>query len=305
MGKTTLFFVTVLFISSQILSQSIANYDIVFESDWDSETNDPLNGCSTVSLPSNAHWSPLVGATHATTNTFLEMGQMASAGVELVAETGTFSTFQTEITSNPDANQFINGGDLASAKGTISVNNLEVNENYPLLTLASMIAPTPDWFIAINSYNLRNGSSWVTSATIDLFPYDAGTEDGSGYSLSNPETNPRGVITSRSNMTPFNEKKIGTITITLKQVLNTSNNELNNISFYPNPANHLVSISNPQNIELKSIEIYSVLGKLSKTFYMEYQKALDLDLSDLKSGIYLIKFNEVNGFSRIQKLIIQ
>ncbi|WP_299550176.1 spondin domain-containing protein [Seonamhaeicola sp.] len=306
MKKITSLFILTILCSPLLFSQSVATYDIVFESIWDSTTNDPTNGCSTIDLPGGAHWSSLVGATHATANTFLEMGQAATPGIESVAETGAYGTFQTEVTSNADADQFINGGGLGSGKGTISISDLQVSENYPLLTLASMIAPSPDWFIAINSYDLRNGGSWVNSVTIDLFPYDAGTEDGTGYSLSNPATTPQGVITSRSNTTPFNEKKIGTITITLKSVLNTIDSRLGQLSFYPNPARDHIIISNSKNIQLRTIEIYNAIGKRSKIFPVRNNVSdFQLDISSLNSGIYLLKINAINDESLTKKLIIK
>ena len=41
-----------------------------------------------------------------------------------------------------------------------------------------------------------SGGNWLASHGVDLFPYDAGTEEGTGFSLSNPATSPRGTIAS-------------------------------------------------------------------------------------------------------------
>ncbi|WP_406684161.1 spondin domain-containing protein [Seonamhaeicola sp. MEBiC1930] len=306
MKKSTSFLIFAILVSNFLFCQSIATYDIVFESIWDSELNDPTNGCSTIDLPASAHWSDLVGATHTTANTFFEIGEMASSGIESVAETGATSTFQGEINSSSDANQFINAGGLGSAKGTITISNLEVNENYPLLTLASMIAPSPDWFIGINSFNLRNGGSWINSATIDLYPYDAGTEDGSSYSLSNASTIPQGVIFNRSNTTPFNEKKIGTISISLKQVLNTTENNLKGVSLYPNPSDDYIIISTGNNVELIKFEIFNALGKSVKLFFIDKNKFNNkLDLTSINSGFYLVKITTKDNKNYTNRLIIK
>src|SRR6056300_679745 len=157
--------ITILLCLSAILathlapSQSIAVYDIVFESVWESVEDNPTDGISTIDLPSSAHWSPLALVTHKTANTFMMMGTQASPGIESIAETGATSIFENEVNSNTDANQIIVGGGLNSAKGTIAINNVEVSEDFPLITLASMIAPSPDWFIAVYRENLRSGSS--------------------------------------------------------------------------------------------------------------------------------------------------
>lgn len=293
-------------------SQSTANYNIVFESFWESETDNPTNGISTIDLPGSAHWSPLVGATHKTENTFLMMNATASAGIESVAETGNTDTFQTEVTSNNDANQYLLGSGLDSAKGTISINNVDVSEDFPLITLASMIAPSPDWFIAVNGLNLRSGNSsinngWKETFTIDLFPYDAGTEDGNTYTLSNPATNPQGVITSLSNISPFNTNRIGTLTFTYNSSTLSTNqiNAIESINIFPNPTKDKITISNTLNIDLKAIEIYNVLGHLVKGISINKSiNKLEIDLSTLNKGIYLLHLKATNGHAKTEKLIL-
>jgi len=308
MKKITFLF-TFLFCSFAF-SQSTATYNIEFESVWESVANNPTTGQSTIDLPGGAHWSDLVITTHKTAGTFLMMGAAASPGIESVAETGGTSTFQTEVNNNTDANQFINGGGLGTAKGTLTENGLQVSEDFPLVSLASMIAPSPDWFIGINGLTLRSGNNavnngWKGTFSVDVFPYDAGTEDGDGYSGDNNDTN--GVITSRSNTTPFNANKIGTITFTyVDSTLSTENiKSIENLKIYPNPTNGNITISNIQNIELKTIDIYNVLGKLVKQIHVRLNPTkLNLDLSHFNQGLYLLKALDTNGASHTQKLII-
>ncbi|NMH86264.1 T9SS type A sorting domain-containing protein [Flavivirga algicola] len=310
MKNITLLFIFLISLTS--FSQSTANYTVVFESIWESIADNPTDGQSSIDLPSSAHWSALVGATHQTANTFLMMGAAASPGIESVAETGGFNTFQTEVNNSSDADKFINAGGLGSAKGSITINSLEVNEDYPLVTLASMVAPSPDWFIAVNSINLRSGNNsvnngWKETFTIDLFPYDAGTEDGTTYSLSNLESDPIGVITSRSNVTPFNDKKIGTLTFTYNSsTLSTEAlDKIDAIKIFPNPTKGAITISNIQGIELSSIAVYNVLGRLVKQIEVEKGLSkLNTNLTDLNKGIYLLNLKATDGKSRSQKLII-
>ena len=310
MKKITLLFSGLL--CSFAFSQSTATYNIEFESVWESVTNNPTNGQSTVDLPGSAHWSGLVITTHKTAGTFLMMGAAASPGIESVAETGGTSTFQSEVNNNADANQFKNAGDLGTAKGTITENGLQVSEDFPLVSLATMIAPSPDWFVGIDGLTLRSGNNginngWKDTFTVDVFPYDAGTENGDGYSGSNSATNPLAVITSRSNTTPFNANKIGTVTFTfVDSTLSTENiKSIESLKIFPNPTNGTISISNIQNIELKTIEVYSVLGKLVNQISINPNTLiLDLNLTYLKKGIYLLKILDKNGTSSTQKLVI-
>jgi len=299
------FFFILITINALSFGQSVASYDITFTSFW----NDADHG----TLPANAHWSSLVGATHKTTNEFLEIGNKASLSIERVAEDGVYSNFQTEINTNPDADQFINGGGLSFGQGNIVIQNLQVSEDFPLLTLVSMIAPSPDWFITINSINLRSGNmsinnGWKDSFTIDLFPYDAGTEDGNTYSMSNPETNPQGNITSLINISPFNANKIGTMTLTYNSsTLSTFNGiSLKDVMLFPNPASHHITISNIKNTDLKTVDIFDVRGKLIKQVVPNSKSfILDMDLSELPSNLYLIRLRTTDGQTKTYKLLVQ
>lgn len=307
---TSLCFVFIFSLTS--FSQSTANYNITFESFWESETDNPTNGVSSISLPSSAHWSQLVGATHKTENSFLMMNGSASAGIKDIAETGSTDSFQTEVNTSNDADQYLSGTELGSPKGTISINNVNVNEDFPLITLASMIAPSPDWFIAVNGISLRSGNSninngWKATFTIDLFPYDAGTEDGNTYNLNNPATNPQGVITSLSNIPPFNSNRIGTLTFTYNSssLSTTYINLLENTNVFPNPSQGKITISNSKNIHLKTIKLYNVLGNLVRNVSVTNSiNKLEIDLSSLNKGIYLLHLKAVDNSIKVQKLII-
>lgn len=305
-------------LSSFAFSQSTATYTIVFESFWETPAGNSVNGISSIPVPSSAHWSKLAIATHKTVNSILEMGMQASTGIENIAETGSTTAFQNEVASNSDADKFVIGSGLGSAQGTIS-KSITVSKDYPLISMVSMIAPSPDWFIAVNSENMRLGNNlinngWKNTYTIDVFPYDAGTEDGMGYSGSNPETNPLGVISSLSNIAPFDgtnsnmSHRIGTVTFNYEDstldIENTKTAE--NISIFPNPTEGIVSISNIESSLLNSIEVYNVLGKLVKTKSINQGlNLIQLDLSALNKGLYLIQIKGFKGLNKTYKLAIR
>ena len=306
MKKITFLFTFLL--SFFAFGQSVATYNISFTNYWN--ITDHNNGNP---FPGNPHWTDLVGVNHNSNVTFLEMGSTATTGVENIAEQGNQGVFQTVDVQNAiDANnaqQFFDAGDLflSTPSNTIVYNGLEVNEDYPLLTMLSMIAPSPDWMIAVNGLNLRESNNWKSSITIDLFPYDAGTEEGSTYSLSNAATNLQGVITNISGVPPFNTEKVAELTISLESVLNVNHTSfLEKVKLYPNPTNGNITISNIQNIELKTIEFYSVLGKLVKQIEVKQNPSkLSLDLSQFNKGMYLLKVLDANGASHTQKLVIE
>lgn len=289
-------------------AQSIANYDILVSTIW--------NATDHTSIPTDPHWSPLAGATHKNPNDILQFGVPApmSNGIKNIAETGNTSNFQTEIAGNPDADQYLQDGfSPRQAEGSeAELNGISVSEDFPYITLVSMVAPSPDWFIAINSENLRSGNpsvnnGWKATYTVDMFAYDAGTDSGTDYESGNSVTTPRENISMISGA-PINGNRMGTITFTYNSsTLSTrASNDIENVKVFPNPASDEITISNIQNTSLKSVELYSVIGKLNTRILVENNiKNLDVNISNLTSGIYLLKLNNEEGSSKIQKLIVR
>jgi uncharacterized protein YqgV (UPF0045/DUF77 family) len=67
-----------------------------------------------------------------------------------------------------------------------------------------------------------------------------------------------------------------------------SDNELLNISMYPNPASSSLNISAPNTI--KSAAIYNILGKQVMSLNIN-KNSKSIDISNLASGIYFLKYN--------------
>ena len=294
------FLIYFLIISTECLSQSIAIYDITFTSVW--------NATDHGTLPGGAHWSKLVGANHNSNVTFLQMGQTASAGIEDIAEKGNNDEFEdNEVnpTIPTDTEQYINGSSLGTATGTIMISNLSVSEDFPLLTLVSMIAPSPDWMIAVNSINLRDGGNWKPIITIDLFPYDAGTDNGVSYDSSD-SNNTGGTITSLVNVGPFNNQKIGTLTITRTNLGANDLSFAKNIKIYPNPSNGIITVDNQSNNFIQSLNIYDIIGNMVKSIQVN-QKSIksSITLQNLSAGVYFIKISSDNGLSSTKKIIVE
>ncbi|SEL36666.1 Por secretion system C-terminal sorting domain-containing protein [Aquimarina amphilecti] len=295
---------TLLFISLTTFGQTTATYDIVFTSNWEAHGT----------LPGGAHFTELVGASHNNSVTFLEMGSLATSGIEQVAETGLFSIFNSEVTTAINANnadQFIIGPDLFfNGPGrTITINDLTISSEYPLISLASMLAPSPDWMIAVNSISLiDNSGQWIPEITMDLFTYDAGTEEGTGYSLNNAATSPHEPISLvETSNSPLNSQKIGTIVFTQKQLsVEEFGTQKDKITISPNPSNGNISIATTQASTVKEIEVYNVLGKQVRKYnFKESNSNINLDLTNLNSGIYLVRLYTNVGKTETQKIILR
>ena len=198
---------------------STAEFTLTFAINWSTANNgqDPL--------PSGAHFTTLAGATHNQNYIVWAPGGTASPGVESLAETGSISTLRTEVAAqisaaSPTADQFVSlggGGAVFSRNTTISVSG-----SFPLVSLASMLAPSPDWFVGLSGASLLNDDcSWKDSVTQDLRVYDAGSEqDITPFSLGNPNQSPKMPIAplAGSSTIGFQESEnqhiVGRITLT-------------------------------------------------------------------------------------------
>ena len=190
-----------------------ATYRVTFEGKF---TASALAGG--VSVPSGGHFTTLIGAVHNGSVTFWSNGAMASAGVEGVAELGNTGTFKSEIKANMNAVAVIEKSLPSGGTPTATV-DFTVTTAHPLVTLLTMIAPSPDWFVGVSGLSLLDAQGdWLASHTVDLFPYDAGTEEGTEFSLSNAATSPQGTITSIKGTGKFSNEPIATLTFTRQSV---------------------------------------------------------------------------------------
>lgn len=167
---------------SNLDDTSDAQYRVTFTSVWDS-INFPTN------FPSNAHFSGLIGTTHNDSISFWRNGVAASSGVKQVAESGGKSAFITEITAeqaNGSADVLLDGNGIASSPGDVSY-EFSVNQAYSLVTLISMVAPSPDWFVGVHDVDLFDvvKDEWVDELTVNLAVYDAGTDSGASFKSGN------------------------------------------------------------------------------------------------------------------------
>lgn len=304
MKKPLLLLLIISLFSVYSYAQSEATYSVTFTSNWTQTAHPHSSG----NLPGNAHWSKLVGATHNDQVVFVEMGGLATPGVEDIAELGSNTIFFTEVNSAIAlnyANSVIDGDDLPTAEGQIIINDIITTEDFPLLTLLSMIAPSPDWMIAINSVSLMDtDGDWIDEIILNLYPYDAGTDSGVDYTSTNMNTDPQDPISSKQGMTPFSNEIIGSITITLEGViLGVEDVTLNETVLFPNPASKAITISSSNS--LQAIYIYNVLGTEVITLNNIGSNSQLVELGNLPSGIYLVKvldsFNNIS-VKRLVKL---
>jgi len=167
-------------------SEPTARYRVTFDASWSAGTHP-------VSFPGNPHFSGLIGGTHSERVVFWEPGGTASPGIEAMAEQGATSPLDSEIQAAiaaGTAEGIIQGGGISPSPGVVSV-EFQIGRDHPLVTLVSMIAPSPDWFVGVHGLALVEDAEWVTEKAVTLAPYDAGTDSGTTYRSPDADTSPR------------------------------------------------------------------------------------------------------------------
>lgn len=65
-----------------------------------------------------------------------------------------------------------------------------------------MLGPSPDWCAGVSNLDLCSNCTWIKRKDIDLYPWDAGTDDGVTYKSRNKESNPPQKIKAIDNSWP-------------------------------------------------------------------------------------------------------
>ena len=162
-----------------------ATYKVTFTSTWSAQTHPD-------GFPGNPHFSRLVGGTHNDMVSFWNNGGLATQGIQNMAELGATAALESEVQDAIDAGtaeHVLVGGGINPSPGNVSL-NFSLTTEFPRVTLTSMIAPSPDWFVGVSGLSLWQNDDWVDSLTVDLYLYDAGSDDGTDYTSANAASNP-------------------------------------------------------------------------------------------------------------------
>ena len=167
-----------------------AKYMVTFNASW-SEATHPTE------FPPNPHFSGLIGMTHSADTSLFYTGTLASLGIKDVAELGRKDNLIAEMKTAiaTGKGQFIiSGGGIGSSPNSVSV-EFDIQLSHPIVSITSMIAPSPDWFVAVHDLLLYDNGKWVQEVTIPVNIYDAGTDSGISFTSDNLPTSPPENIT--------------------------------------------------------------------------------------------------------------
>jgi hypothetical protein len=172
-------------INAGCIEPTAATYKVTFTATWSEETHPD-------DFPAEPHFSGLIGASHNDKVSFWREGDLASPGIKNMAETGGKSPLVLEILNTilkRNAYKLISGGGIKSSPESVSA-EFKVSKNFPLVSLVTMIAPSPDWFVGVDSLSLFEGDCFVDEKIVVLYAYDAGTDSGTTYTSEDEPTNP-------------------------------------------------------------------------------------------------------------------
>lgn len=177
--------------TTQQKPQESVEYTALFDALWNTDDH--------TTIPDGAHFSPFVAWTHVTKddNSVFEVGGTASEGMKLMAETGDTTILKQELDAlktQGRVGEYVIGEVIFSPAQ--SEQELLVTQDHRYVSVVSMIAPSPDWFVAVQGVNMFPDRQWTDYSDIPLNVYDAGTDSGEGFNSPNQETIPRGIIHS-------------------------------------------------------------------------------------------------------------
>ncbi|TRY98493.1 hypothetical protein DNTS_014631 [Danionella cerebrum] len=152
-----------------------------------------------------AQWSPIIGVTHSSDYHLWERNAYASNGVREFSERGEAWSLIKEVEAAGEQIQGVYG--LFSAPAVVggtgqTSTEFEIFARHSLLSFIVRIVPSPDWFVGIDSLNLCEGSHWKENVSLELYPYDAGTDSGFAFSSPNFETIPQAKVTQITSSFP-------------------------------------------------------------------------------------------------------
>jgi hypothetical protein len=162
-----------------------ARYRVTIVQEWGPATHP-------TTLPSGWHSSPAVLAAHRSAGDMFAPGVVASPGIENMAETGSTFALLAELSATPTV------GDVDTGRGIDRTGSdtleVAVDGTNGYLSLVTMLAPSPDWFVGFPALQVYDRDGWLERIVVDLQPYDAGTDSGTQFRSGNVDTQPRQLV---------------------------------------------------------------------------------------------------------------
>lgn len=194
----------------------VAHYRLSVVNSWSEATHPGA-------VPFDAHFSWFGGATHDDTWHLWALGEFTSPGMTQMAEIGPTDILLSEVQAA------INGGQAWSPlswqhwfcpPSTMmpecgqKIVEFDISLEFPLVTLVSMVGPSPDLFVGVSGLPLLVDGQWVEEQVIDIRPFDGGTRSDKDFSMNGTLQEPPLPISKIKSLAdhPIGPGTLGTMT---------------------------------------------------------------------------------------------
>jgi len=323
-GVSSCFVGMLVLVASCLSHAGVVTYRLEVDNTWSTTTHPGL-------FPDAAHFSWLGGGTHNAQVNFWSEGQLASPGIVEMAESGRVDLLENEVDaaivsgtawSSPAWRWWFCPGETSNGSCGVTTVEFDMDSRFPLITLATMLGPSPDWFVGVDGLSLRTNGQWLSSLIVDLFPYDGGTRSANSWNLGGPLNNPPEPISLITQETGqlVGPASLGTMTFTLLTVPSGVGSEPDRLDAsiglhqnWPNPVrggtNIVFRLPRDSAVELS---IYNVQGRQVAQLFEGLRSAGANQLwwdgrnaagDRLAEGIYFYRL-QANGQAETKKLLL-
>lgn len=142
--------------------------------------------------PTNASFGTIVAIVHAPEISVYRLGQIASDGMALYAESGDVEGLAAFIGAslgqNTDGLFSITTGGTVGAESSVTT-SVSVTPVRSRITYLARLNPSPDWFLGVSDFDVVDGNTLIDMAELSLQPIDAGVVLGDTYEANGGSEN--------------------------------------------------------------------------------------------------------------------
>jgi hypothetical protein len=165
-------------------------YQVEFASRW-TRANFPHRYPDT-SLIHRPHFSGWIGTAHNGNYRLYAEGALPTLGLEALAEEGEHEPFIAEINAAIAVGDAVGIARSEALRDFSETRRFEItlDATHPNAALVSMIAPSPDWFAAVD-VNLMENGVFVARKQVDVYLWDAGSDSGAEFFSDDLDSDPK------------------------------------------------------------------------------------------------------------------
>jgi hypothetical protein len=171
-----------------------------------------------IEYPNAAHWSGMFVVTHNDRYSLFADGGTATTGLALLATNGRFNILLAEFDEAERRRRVTSNLVVPPPRGGSGEFSfsIQMTPEFPMVSFATMLAPSPDWIAGGSGIALYDGTAWIERISLPIFVWDAGADSGASFTSSNEETQPREsvrLLAHPSFLQTNGMKPIGTVEI--------------------------------------------------------------------------------------------